>query len=94
MKATGIVRRVDDLGRIVIPKEIRRVLGITEGTPMELFIEGGKVIFGKYNTSERILERINELQNTLYEDESMFGNENVRKAEEHIRALKEIFKEG
>lgn len=93
MKATGIVRRVDDLGRIVIPKEIRRVLGITEGTPMELFIEGEKVIFGKYNTSECISERINELQNTLYEDESMFGNEKVRKAEEHIRALKEIFKE-
>ncbi len=93
MKATGIVRRVDDLGRIVIPKEVRRQLGISEGTPMELYMEDGKVIFQKYNTSECIMERIKELQNALYEDESMFGNEKVRKAEEHIKALKEIFKE-
>lgn len=50
MKATGIIRRVDDLGRIVIPKEIRRVLGIYEGEPMEIFTEkDGTVIFKKYN---------------------------------------------
>lgn len=39
MKSTGIVRRVDDLGRVVIPKEIRRRYKITEGTPLELFID-------------------------------------------------------
>ncbi len=93
MKATGIVRRVDDLGRIVIPKEIRRRLGILEGTPMELFVGDGKVIFQKYNISECLMERIEELQKSIYEDEVMFGNEKVRKAEEHIKALKEIFKE-
>ena len=37
MKATGIVRRIDDLGRVVIPKEIRRTLRIKEGTPLEIF---------------------------------------------------------
>ena len=37
MKATGIVRRIDDLGRGVVPKEIRRTLGIREGTPLEIF---------------------------------------------------------
>jgi len=93
MKATGIVRRVDDLGRIVIPKEVRRQLGISEGIPMELFMENGKVIFQKYNTSECVMERIKELQNAIHEDEAMFGNEKVRKAEEHIKALKEIFKD-
>lgn len=50
MKTTGIVRRVDDLGRIVIPKNVRMQQGITEGTPMELFIEDGAVIFKKYAT--------------------------------------------
>lgn len=50
MKATGIIRRIDDLGRIVIPKEIRRKMGISEGDPLELFIENNKVIFIKYNT--------------------------------------------
>ena len=39
MKATGITRRVDDLGRIVIPKEIRRTLHLLEGTPMEIFTD-------------------------------------------------------
>lgn len=50
MKATGIVRRIDDLGRVVIPKEIRRTLRIREGDPLEIFTdtEGG-VIFKKYS---------------------------------------------
>ena len=50
MKATGIVRRVDDLGRIVIPKEIRRTLRIREGDPLEIYTEkDGGVIFKKYS---------------------------------------------
>ena len=50
MKATGIVRRIDDLGRVVIPKEIRRVLRIREGDPLEIFTEkDGELIFKKYS---------------------------------------------
>lgn len=50
MKATGIVRRIDDLGRVVIPKEIRRTMRIHEGDPLEIFIDGGgEVIFKKYS---------------------------------------------
>ena len=50
MKATGIVRRIDDLGRVVIPREIRKTLNIREGDPLEIFItnEGG-ICFQKYN---------------------------------------------
>lgn len=49
MKATGMVRRIDDLGRVVIPKEIRRVLHIREGAPLEIFTnDQGDVIFRKY----------------------------------------------
>ena len=46
MKATGVVRRIDDLGRIVIPKEIRRVLHIKEGDPLEIYTdrEGGVIL--------------------------------------------------
>ena len=52
MKATGMIRRVDDLGRIVIPKEIRRSVGIREGEPLEIFIEGGDTVcFRKYKTN-------------------------------------------
>lgn len=50
MKATGIVRRIDDLGRVVIPKEIRRVMRIREGDPLEIFTNrDGEVIFKKYS---------------------------------------------
>ena len=50
MKATGIVRRIDDLGRVVIPKEIRRTLRIRDGDPLEIFTDkDGEVIFKKYS---------------------------------------------
>lgn len=50
MKATGIVRRIDDLGRIVIPKEIRRTLHIRESDPLEIFTDReGQVILKKYS---------------------------------------------
>ena len=48
MKATGIVRRIDDLGRVVIPKEIRRSMKLREGDPLEIFVEGDGIIFKKY----------------------------------------------
>lgn len=49
MKDTGIVRRVDDLGRIVIPKELRRTLDIKTDAPMEIFVNGEDVVIRKYH---------------------------------------------
>lgn len=48
MKSTGMVRKVDELGRVVIPKELRRTLGIDNQDPLEIFIDGDKVILKKY----------------------------------------------
>lgn len=48
MKATGIVRKVDDLGRIVIPKELRRTLSVDNGDPLEIFVDGDSIILKKY----------------------------------------------
>lgn len=48
MKATGIVRKLDQLGRIVIPKEIRNTFDINEADPVEIFVEGGDIILRKY----------------------------------------------
>lgn len=60
MKATGIVRRIDDLGRVVIPKEIRRNLKIKEGDPLEIFLtENGGVVFQKYEV-DPILAGLND----------------------------------
>lgn len=49
MRATGIVRRIDDLGRIVIPKEIRKQMRIREGDPLEIFLEGKKICLQPYS---------------------------------------------
>ena len=55
MKATGIVRKIDDLGRIVIPKEIRKTLRIKEGTPLEIFTEdNGDIIFKKFSSIDNL----------------------------------------
>lgn len=48
MKTTGIVRRIDDLGRVVIPKEIRKQMRIKEGDPLEIFTDNGMVCFARY----------------------------------------------
>lgn len=57
MKATGIVRRIDDLGRIVIPKEIRRNLNIREGAPLEIFVDPtGELVLKKYSPMKELAD--------------------------------------
>ena len=67
MKATGIVRRIDDLGRVVIPKEIRRTLRIKEGDPLEIFTDReGEVIFKKYSPIGELNEFASQYAETLW----------------------------
>ena len=63
MRATGIVRRIDDLGRVVIPKEIRHSLNIEEGDPLEIYIDDKtkSVMFKKYLENENALEEIQDI---------------------------------
>ena len=63
MKATGVIRRIDDLGRIVIPKEIRRTLKINEGDSLEIFVDNSLIVLKKYS----ILDNITELSTNLVE---------------------------
>ncbi|EEM01695.1 AbrB/MazE/SpoVT family DNA-binding domain-containing protein [Bacillus pseudomycoides] len=51
MKSTGVVRKVDELGRVVIPMELRRTLAIQEKTPLEIYVEGEKIILKKYEAN-------------------------------------------
>ena len=68
MKATGIVRRIDDLGRIVIPIEIRRQMKIRDGDPLEIFVEkDGEVILKKYSVLADLSEFGREIVNSLHE---------------------------
>ena len=67
MKATGIVRRIDDLGRVVIPKEIRRTMRIREGDPLEIYTDReGEVIFKKYSPIGELANFAGEYAETLH----------------------------
>ena len=76
MRATGIVRRIDDLGRVVIPREIRRTLGIREGDPLEIFVDGkDTVCFRKYvinlrDEVEYLKSQIEIASNLSYEEQA------------------------
>lgn len=71
MKATGIVRRIDELGRVVIPKEIRRTLRIHEGSPLEIFTDhDGGIILKKYSPVSELAGFANEFTAALHQ---MFG---------------------
>ena len=68
MKATGIVRRIDDLGRVVIPKEIRRTLRIREGDPLEIFVDrDGEVILKKYSPISELGDFAREYAEAIYD---------------------------
>jgi len=72
MKATGIVRRIDDLGRVVIPKEIRRTMRIREGDPLEIYTDReGEVIFKKYSPIGELQNFATEYAETLQKTSSM-----------------------
>lgn len=68
MKSTGIIRRVDDLGRIVIPKEVRRQLKIREGDPMELYMDENTVIFKRYDPSQSVKATLATLKNAIRDE--------------------------
>ena len=91
MKATGIIRRTDDLGRVVIPKEIRRSLGIVEGTPLEIFIDPNtnSVIFTPYYSDvsvkiRALAENLNSMGRTPEEWEISEELKNIAKKLEEI----------
>lgn len=65
MKTTGVVRRIDDLGRIVIPKELRRTLRIRDGESLEIFVENETIALKKYSSMSDINELADDLVNTI-----------------------------
>jgi len=78
LKATGIVRRIDDLGRVVIPKEIRRTLRIREGDPLEIFIEGDVLCLQKYYVASGYKDKIKRLIANISNDSYMDNSEEIK----------------
>ena len=68
MKATGIIRRVDDLGRVIIPKEIRRQLMIREGDSLEIYVDGERIVYEKYFSAASITDMLKRAQDLIHEE--------------------------
>ena len=62
MKATGFVRRIDDLGRVVIPKEVRRILNIREGDPLEVYVDSNMVILTPYAPWKDMSDQVQDIR--------------------------------
>ena len=73
MKATGIIRRIDDLGRIVIPKEIRKNLRLRVGESLEIFIDGDDIVLKKFS----VVSRISDLAQQLVDSMNIFTKYNI-----------------
>jgi len=76
MKALGVVRKIDQLGRIVIPKEVRKAKGWDEGHSMEMFMDGDKLVLQSFDDARKQAEIIDRLQNLPnIKDEKVFRSE-------------------
>ena len=94
MKTTGIIRRIDDLGRVVIPKEIRRNLGIHEDAPLEIFVNEDCICFKKYipNKLEKVSDVFKELADFAEEEGGFHMKTMVSELQVEVEEkLKEIF---
>ena len=94
MKTTGIVRRIDDLGRVVIPREIRRNLGIREGDPLEISLHEDCICFRKYSTDklEKVYDAFKDLVDFAEEEGGFYMKALVSDLQAEVEErLKEIF---
>lgn len=93
MRVTGIIRRVDELGRIVLPKEIRRMNGITDGTPVEICTTSEGILLKKYITEEELMTSVRALSDAIDDCAYDLGEEKVSAIMEHISDIRKILKQ-
>lgn len=90
MQSTGIIRRVDDLGRVVIPREMRRNFGIPEGTPLEILVSEEGILLKKYDPEITVKDVVLNLEKAVDDNYVELGAEKTREIRLCIGDLKEI----
>lgn len=93
VNVTGIIRRVDDLGRIVIPKEIRQVLGISEGTPMEMFALDNGLYIEKHLLGMKAIDLVRNLSEIIDSANTEFCSDKVEKIQGYIQEIQKLLKQ-
>lgn len=92
MRTTGIIRRVDDLGRIVIPKEIRRTYGITDGSPIEIFTTDNGIVLKKYQTEDELKNLVNVLSEAVESSIDDLDDEKFHQIRKRIGEIRRILR--
>lgn len=92
MRETGIIRRIDDLGRVVIPREIRKQFLIKEGDQLEIFVNKDEIILKKYDVSIGMKELVRRLDEEFSDVKGDIETEIANNIYKHISALKDILK--
>lgn len=88
VKSTGIVRRVDELGRVVIPIELRRTLGITEKDALEIYVDGDKIILRKYEPRMACM-----ITGQISEDNLVLNDGKIVLSPEAVKQILPVFEE-
>jgi len=89
MKTTGIIRRIDEVGRVVIPKEIRRTLDLHEGDPLEIIVEDDMICYKKYDSNSNYLDTVKRIKGKISDDEDVKNHKEIYdKLSEIIELLK------
>lgn len=94
MKVTGIVRRIDDLGRVVIPSEIRDSLVIRAGDPLEISVVDNKIQIAKHDYSAATLEKVEVAEVSFLSNYASFNDQTRTKIRDHFDEIKQLLAEG
>lgn len=93
MKATGIVRNVDNLGRIVIPQGIRRTMKISAGDPMEFFVDGDNLILHKYDTAGDMMQLLENVERSMQLNNMLISPRKMARLLAKVKEMKAIVRE-
>ena len=91
-EASRVIRRVDDLGRIVLPREVRNLLGISDGTPMEICVSNGRVILKRYCAEDVLSSMVGVLAESLEERSEDLEKGKAEDIRQHIREIQKLLK--
>ena len=93
MKATGIVRKLDDLGRIVVPKEICRVMGISKKDPIEFYVENDCVVLKKYDAAGDMAQLLDKVESEIEMLATLLSDDRYNALMEKVSEMKAIVRE-
>lgn len=93
MKATGVVRRIDDLGRLCLPKEIRRTLHIAPGDPIEFFVDDNSIILHRYDSYGDMQQLLDNMEHKIRLSDTLIPGKQLNKLLDKLKEMRAILRE-